>query len=185
MALARTKTFTYEDYLRLPDDERYQVFNGVLTREPSPRPYHQTIAGELVEALRRFVKERQLGIVLSAPIDVVLSDDNVLQPDILFISRQRLEIVQDLCIRGAPDLVVEVLSPSTARRDRTLKTEIYARFGVKECWLADPDRKTVEVLVASASGFVPTAVYRAGDTLHSPLLPHLAIDLGPVFAWIR
>jgi Uma2 family endonuclease len=120
-------------------------------------------------------------MVLDAPCDVVLSDFDVLQPDIFFISSGRLAAIGEKYISDAPDLVVEVLSPGTRRRDRTLKSKRYARFGDREMWIADPDRKTIEVFVNSGEIFRRDATYREEDVLRSPLLPGLEIPLARVF----
>lgn len=175
--------YTYEDYCRLSDDERYQVFDGFLMREPAPHPYHQSIGGTLYWMLYTHITKTRCGLTYGHPVDVVLSDTNVLQPDVLFIARGRFHIIEERCIRGAPDLVAEVLSPSTAERDRTLKAGIYGRFGVKECWILDPKTKTVEVLAqgADGTGLVGTAILTERDTLATPLIPGLSIDLREVF----
>ena len=116
-----------------------------------------------------------------APYDVVLSDYDVAQPDMLFVSNDRSAIVTERNIQGAPDLVVEVLSPGTPRYDRGYKQVLYSRHGVREYWLVDPDAGTVEVLAESGRELAPLATYRRGRTLTSPLLEGLSIDLEQVF----
>jgi Uma2 family endonuclease len=127
------------------------------------------------------VENHGLGQILDAPCDVVLSQFDVLQPDVFFISSERLATIGEKYISDAPDLVVEVLSPGTRRRDRTLKSKRYALFGVREMWIADPDRKTIEVFVNSGEGFRRDAIYVREDVLQSPLLPGLEIPLARVF----
>jgi len=122
-----------------------------------------------------------LGDVFAAPLDVHLSDTNVLQPDILFISHERSHIIGETNIQGAPDLVIEIASPSTEERDRGVKQELYALFGVLEYWRAYPQSQTVEVLRLENSQFVTVGVYGLGDTLATPLLPGLNIDLDEIF----
>lgn len=113
-------------------------------------------------------------------VDVVLSEINVLQPDILFISQDRLSILEEDCIWGAPDLVVEVLSPSTSHLDRGVKKELYARFGVREYWIVDPGARSAEVL-SLTPGYQTTGTFVSPSRLLSPLLPGLSIDLELIF----
>ena len=129
---------TYEDYKNTPEDERYELLDGELVMSEAPRIVHQSVDMELGTLMNLFVKENDLGRVFSAPTDVVLSDTIVVQPDLLFVSKQRAHIITEQNIQGAPDLVVEILSPSTANRDWTIKRGFYARYGVKELWIVDP-----------------------------------------------
>lgn len=176
------RTFTYQDYLKTPDDIRYQLIEGELIREPAPTVPHQSIAMNLSGILWNFAKSHGLGRVLAAPTDVYLSETNVLQPDVLFVSSERTGIVTERCIHGAPDLVVEIASPSTARRDRGVQRELYARHGVAEYWLVDPVAETVEVLLLTDRHFAIAGRYSRSDTLTTPTLPGLAVHLDEVFA---
>jgi Uma2 family endonuclease len=175
--------FTYEDYKNLPESEtkRYELLEGDLVMVPSPSWRHQDISRRLEFRLEAFVEKQQLGVVADAPLDVILGED-VVQPDILFISQQRSTIIHDEAIRGAPDLVIEILSPATAQRDRTYKKTLYARHGVQEFWLVDPETQTVEVLSLRARGYRRAALYSRDETLESPLLPGLTIPLAEVFS---
>lgn len=186
MAKAATRIkLTYEDYRNAPESERerYELYEGELIMVPSPNEYHQRISRNLGFLLYAFVKRHDLGSVYFAPLDVVLSDDIVLQPDILFIGKERADIIAEEGIKGAPDLVVEILSEATAKRDRTYKKSLYARYGVKEYWLVDPATKTIEVLELHEQGFDRTAVYSLAEEaiLESPLLAGLSIDVAEVF----
>ena len=181
MAVVPSLRFTYEDYLLLPEDRRYEILDGDLFMTPAPTPYHQRVSLNLTFVLLQHVREKSLGEVLEAPCDVVLSKTDILQPDILFVAADRISIIGEKYISGPPDLIVEVLSPSTAERDTDLKTKIYARFGVKEMWIADPDAKTVALLINSGEGFRQEGLFRLGDVLRSPLLPGLSIPLDEVF----
>ena len=116
-----------------------------------------------------------------APCDVVLSPTDIVQPDLLFVVADRAAIIGEKFISAAPDLVVEVLSPSTEDRDRTLKTKLHARFGVRELWIADPEAKRIEILTNSGDGFRQEAVFSPGTVLRSPLLPGLEIPIAEVF----
>ncbi len=178
--------FTYEDYKSLPESEtkRYELLGGELVEVPSPTEYHQRISRNLEFMLWRFVKEQDLGWVYDAPLDVVLGQGDtreVVQPDIFFISKEREKIIAEEEIRGAPDLVIEVTSPATEDRDRHYKKTLYARHGVKEYWIVDPDGKTVEIYTLGEKGFELVKVYKAGEILESPLLPGLVVDLKEVF----
>jgi Uma2 family endonuclease len=173
--------FTYEDYLLLPEDRRYEILDGDLFMTPAPTPYHQLVSKRIEHFLDDHVQKSRLGEVLYAPCDVVLSATDVLQPDILFVANDRMSIIGEKYISAAPDLVVEVLSLSTAERDQTLKTKIYARFGVRELWIASPEAKTVEVSVNTRDAFRREAICSLGDVLQSPLMPGLEIPLSEVF----
>lgn len=179
---ARIK-FTVTDYRNLPESEtrRYELLRGELYMTPGPVPYHQQIVRNLEYALWEFVREHQLGEVFFAPLDVVLSDEDVVQPDILFIRNEHSGIIQEHAIHGAPNVIVEILSPSTAERDRTYKRTLYARSGVSEYWLVDPETQTVEVLTLEAKGYLQAGHYERGQTLNSPLLSGLQIPLNDVF----
>ncbi len=181
MPVAPALRFTYQDYLLLPEDRRYEIIDGDLFMTPAPTPYHQIVAINLLTSLREHVLARRLGTVLIAPCDVVLSQTDVVQPDVLFVSAERSSIITEKYISAAPDLVVEVLSPATAERDQTLKKKPYARFGVRELWIVDPEKKTVEVLVNETDGFRRQALFSPGETLRSQLLHELAIPIESIF----
>jgi Uma2 family endonuclease len=181
MSVPESLRFTYEDYARLPDDRRYEVIDGELFLTPAPTPYHQLVKQRIEQFLLKHVESRGLGQVLDAPCDVVLSRFDVLQPDIFFVSSGRLAVIGEKYISDAPDLVVEVLSPGTRKRDRVFKSKRYARFGVREMWIADPDKKTIEVLVNTEKAFRREGLHVGGDILLSPLLPGLEVPLARVF----
>ena len=174
--------FTYKDYKSLPESEtkRYELLEGELIMVPSPNEYHQRISGRLEFILRAFVEDKNLGRVYYAPLDVHLGED-VVQPDILFISKERCQIITKEEIRGGPDLVIEILSPATAERDCTYKKTLYARHGVREYWIVDPEEKTVEVMTLGKAGFEICGTYGKTKTLKSPILPDLTINLSEVF----
>lgn len=169
---------TYEDYCALPDDGlRYEIIDGALFSEPSPRRAHQEAAFRLATLLDAHVRARRLGKVYIAPFDVILDRTTVVVPDVVFVSRDRLGIVADRGVEGAPDLVVEILSPGTARRDRVAKLNEYARYGVRHYWLVDPEAKTLEALELAEGAYrLLTAV--AGEADFRPVLfPELTISL--------
>ena len=177
----RQTVFTYQDYLNTPDDIRYQLIEGALVREPAPTVPHQRVLLKLALLITPFVEDNRLGEVLLAPTDVYLSDTNVVQPDLLVVSAARAEIITERDIHGPPDLVVEVASPSTQRRDHGVKLDIYARYGVAEYWLVDPSAKAIETLRLEDGRFIATGHLGPADTLTSPLLPGLTIPLGKLF----
>ena len=174
---------TVRCYMSIPegDDKRYELIDGELILAPSPIPQHQIIAGNLFEILIGFVRAQGLGRVIISPMDVVLSDHDVFQPDVLFISRDRLHIVGERNIQGAPDLVIEILSPSTETRDRGIKLTQYLRYGVRECWIVDPQERTLEVLQAGDTDFETVRVYPEGTTATSPILEGIQVEVDRLF----
>lgn len=177
MINVKTK-LTFADYLETSDDERYELLNGELVLSPSPKEIHQYISGSLYLKLGAFVREHK---VYFSPFDVVLSDTDVVQPDLLFVSNERADIITPDNIQGAPDLVVEILSPATAERDWTLKLDLYAQHGVKEYWIVDPDAKTITVLLRGEGGFEVISVYGKGEALRSPTLGEFSVALEEIF----
>ena len=173
--------FTYEDYRNAPDDKRFELLDGELIVSPSPKEAHQRTGMTLGAPLHVFVKAGGLGRVYSAPFDVVLSDTDVVQPDLLFVSNERAHIITEDNIQGAPDLVVEIPSPSTADQDRTFKRALYARHGVREYWLVDTTAKNVTILLLGEQGFDLVGIYGEGQTLTSPTLPGFTLDLDKIF----
>jgi Uma2 family endonuclease len=173
--------FAYQDCQPLPEDKRYEILDGDLCMVSSSNTKHQRVSKKLLVALARQVEERNLGEVFIAPYDVVLSDDNIVQPDILFIAGGRVGLVGELNLHGAPDLVVEILSAGSRRKDLEAKKKIYARFGIRECWIVNPDAETIEVQVWSEIGYLRHAVYTKSKCLSSPLLPSVRIRLQDIF----
>jgi Uma2 family endonuclease len=171
MSVPAALKFTYEDYALLPEDRRYEVIDGELFLTPAPTTFHQIVKRRIVRLLEDFAEPQDLGTILDAPCDVILSQNDVLQPDILFVSAARASIVGEKYVAGAPELVIEVLSPSTETRDRVAKAKRYATFGVREMWLVNPEAKTIEVLVNSEEGFRTQALYGEAETVRSVVLP--------------
>ena len=170
--------FTYEDYQHTPEDRRFELLDGELIVVPVPNLRHQRIGIRLGALLHAFAQERGLGEVFHAPCDVVLSNTDVVQPDLLFVSVERAHLLLGGDnVLGAPDLVVEILSPATAGRDRKLKRALYARHGVKEYWLVDPEARTVTVLGLGAGDFDVAGIYGEGQTMASPTLSGFSAGL--------
>ena len=162
-----------------PDDKRWELLDGELFLTSSPNWRHQKVVLRLATALDAHVTSNGLGEVTIAPMDTILDPYNVVEPDILYISNERRSIIGER-VHGAPDLCVEVLSPSTAVRDRAIKRTVYAKFGVREYWIVDPDVGSVEVFAAPA--LERLATYQSRDRLRSPILPDLDLPLEPIFA---
>ena len=176
--------WTYEDYKRLPDDgRRYEIIEGVLYVTAAPNFDHQYTVGEIFAALRTYVRERQLGIVISAPFEVNLPDiAQPVQPDVLFIAAERAPRPGAEGFTGAPDLIVEVLSQSTARTDRLVKFGAYERAGVREYWLVDPRTRSVEVYsLSEESTYEMAGQYTPGETVKSAVLSDLALPVDELF----
>lgn len=182
---ARKLKYTYQDYLLFPDDgNRHEIIGGEHYVTPAPNWRHQLVAGNLHRLASPFVHENRLGYILFAPFDVVLSDEDVVQPDLLFISRDRASIAQERGAFGAPDLVIEVLSESTRRRDETIKLRLYEEMGVREYWIADPVLETIRVFRATQAGrfeLVAELSAEAGDRVETPLWPGLVLELSRIF----
>ena len=173
---------TYEDYCRAPGDKRYELLDGELMMVPAPNRTHQRILLRLGRELARATEQHGMGEVFVAPFDVVLSDTDVVQPDVLFISRAREDRSTEENVRGAPDLVIEILSPSTADRDVGYKHELYGRHGVLEYWVVDPVAETVAVHRQRDGRLEPAGTFGRGERLGTAVLEGLTLDLDDIFA---
>jgi Uma2 family endonuclease len=176
-------SWTYEDYAALPaDGRRYEIVNGVLVMAPAPTPEHQDIVGEIYVALRAYVKLAGLGRVFMGPLDVQLSSENTFQPDLVVLLNAHLERVAEKKITGAPDLAVEIASPSTAAYDRLTKYEKYAQAGITEYWLVKPTRRAIEVLVLERGEYRSLGIFSGQQTLPSRVVPGLPVMVEQFFA---
>ena len=173
--------YTYKDYLLIDDDKRYEILRGGLIMVPAPFTIHQRLLRNIEDILWNFVKEKKLGEVLVAPTDVVLSEDIVVQPDILFISKERLDIIKEAAIMGSPDLIVEIISPSSASYDTVEKRDIYEEYGVKEYWLVFPQEKAIEVLTLESNIYREFCKGRKTGIVMSKIIAGLEVDLKEVF----
>ena len=173
--------YTYKDYLLIDDDKRYEVIRGGLIMVPAPFTIHQRVLRNIEDVLWNFVREKNLGEVLVAPTDVVLSEDTVIQPDILFISKERLGIIKEAAIMGSPDLIVEIISPSSASYDTVEKRDIYEEYVVKEYWLVFPQEKAIEILALEDGVYRELCKGRKTGIVMSKIIVGLEVDLKEVF----
>lgn len=177
---AETRT-TYEQYFSLPEGAPYQLIAGELVMTPSPVPLHQKIVMDLAFMLNSFVKKNNSGQVFVAPLDVRLDNNNVYQPDLLFISKDRAQIIGKTMIEGAPDLVIEVLSPATAYYDLRTKYRVYEQCGVAEYWIVDPERKSIEIFSNENGKFCLYCEAEATGTVQSDVVADFSVSLQSIF----
>jgi len=181
---AQTIQWTYEDYLLFPDDgKRHEIIEGERYMSPSPTTKHQKISRRFLYVLEDYFRRTKAGEVFDAPMDVVLSDINIVEPDLLVILSARLSIITEKNIQGAPDLVIEILSEGTRKTDETTKKKLYEQYGVLEYWIIDPELDLVKVYRLSEGryGRAEERAWERGETLTTPLLPGLEISLTELF----
>lgn len=173
----------YDDYLRLPDDgKRYEIIEGVLYVANAPSIEHQYSVSEVLFNLKLFVREHRLGQVLTAPIEVHLAEDTKpVQPDILFVKTEQMPPLGTQVFEGAPDLIVEVISPSSIRLDRHIKFDVYERYGVAEYWMVDPKARSVEVYTLARGEYALFGQYTGDEIVMSKLLDGLQIKASGLF----
>lgn len=173
----------YEDYLHLPDDgRRYEIIEGVLYMANAPNYDHQFTVGKVFYRLQQATEEKGLGVVLTAPFEVHLAESTrPVQPDVLFIKQDRLPAPGTQIYEGAPDLIVEVISPSSIRLDRTVKFDAYERYGVMEYWLVDPKARLIEVYTWARGEYALFGQYTGDDIVMSKLLDGLQIKASLLF----
>jgi len=188
MAVAARKEhygpLTYRDLWHTPEDgNRYEIIEGEVYVTPPPLTVHQRVCRNIERILDRHVTENDLGEVLYAPVGVVLEKPSGVQPDVIFVAKNRLSIIQEKAVFGAPDLIVEVLSSSTAARDRGLKKDLYTRAGVRHYWLLDPRKKTLQALRLEGDCYVLEAEHTGNVPFRPSLFPTLVISLAEV--WVE
>jgi Uma2 family endonuclease len=177
--------FTYEDFLHFPDDgKRHEIIDGEHFVTPSPNTKHQAVSMNLTRAFILYLEHHHLGRLFAAPFDVRFSDLDVVEPDLLYISRERSGILTEKHVHGAPDLVVEIVSPGTRKTDEVTKRKLYARFDVREYWVVDPERDAISVYRHADGAFTRAAELSAerGDALTTPLLPEFSVSLADIFS---
>jgi Uma2 family endonuclease len=179
-----TTHLTYDDFVKLPDDgKRYEIIDGELFVNPAPVPRHQRIVARIVSAFDQYI-ETHGGWAAGSPVDVVLADDRIVEPDVIFIKDDRASIIGPKNIQGPPHIVVEVLSDGTRRYDEVQKRKLYESSGVDEYWVVDPELELVKVYRATNGVFVRVAEIdtEIGGDITSPLLPDFALPVAKVFA---
>jgi Uma2 family endonuclease len=179
---ADRKHWTWEDYLQIPDDgKRYEIVRGELIVSPSARWRHQRIAFVLAHKIELFAGPRHLGECVAASTDVVLANDSVVQPDVQFISTERLSLVAQGHVAGPPDLAIEVLSESSRNYDRVVKRQLYSDYGVLEYWVVDPAGETIAQFVRERGELVDRGLVSSGDLRSLAALPGFAVPLAEIF----
>ena len=180
---------TYEDYVQFPDDGlRHEIIEGDHYVSPPPLVRHQRILLRLSHLIQTYLDTNPVGEMLFAPVAVLLSEFNVFEPDLFYMCAARLHLLTEKNLQGAPNLVVEILSPSTKSRDRHLKRDVYERTGVEEYWVVDPDQNVVDVYRRHDSTAAPGRIfsipirYARTQILNTPLLPGLELPLDKILA---
>jgi len=184
MAPQTSTKMTYEDLLLLPEDGlRHEIIDGEHYVNASPVTKHQRVSYNLIVEIGIYLRQHPVGRLYHAPLDIVFSPYDVVEPDLLFITNEHGEIITAKNIQGAPDLLVEILSESNRKYDEVTKRALYERTGVGEYWIVDPVRDTVRVFRRNAAGRYEIAANLSRDeTLTSPLFPTLEIQLDEIFA---
>lgn len=173
---------TYRDYAALPDDgRRYEIHDGELWVMPAPSPLHQRLLGALYRRLHAHVTAHGLGEVILSPLDVILVDTTIVQPDLVYLDPTRSGSVSTRGIEGPPTLAIEVVSPSTVRIDRERKRQLYARYGVRYYWIVDPDGRAVEALALGPGGYAQAGRLAGEGRRALPPLGDLVLDAGALW----
>jgi Uma2 family endonuclease len=172
---------TYDDFVQFPDDgRRHELIDGEHYVTPSPNTKHQSISLKLTLVIGRWLESHPIGRLFYAPFDVVFSNFDVVEPDLLYLSNERAaEALTTQHVKGVPELVIEIASPGTRKRDETIKRRLYERVGVTEYWVVDPQIDTIRVYRREGNGFARVVELSAdaGEVLTTPLLPGLEIPL--------
>jgi Uma2 family endonuclease len=174
--------YTYTEYAALPaDGRRWELIDGDFEVTPAPAPRHQTVSRHLQFELMGALEEPGIAQVFNAPIDVILSEENVVQPDLAIVRSDRSHLISARGIEGPPDIIVEILSPSSKVIDRRVKSRTYARFGVPEYWIIDGDTGQIELYRLGAEGYVLELRFDRASTLTSPSFQEIQVSLARVF----
>lgn len=176
-----TTKYTYEDYLNTPEGERYELIDGELILLPTPNTAHQTVRGNLGTIMYMYAKDGEHGRVFFVPFDIVFSDSDVVQPDMLFVSKPRDRIITRDNVQGAPELLVEITSSFSVKRDWNDKRYLYSRHGVIEYWIVDPVHKMVSVMLLRDGVLELAGTYVEGDTVVATALEGFSVGVGEIF----
>lgn len=176
--------WTYETYATLPyDGHRYEVVQGVLMMSPAPEPVHQGVIGVIYRHLSDHIFAKRRGLVFTGPLDVVFDAQLTVQPDVLVLLTSHLDRLQKKRIVGAPDLAVEVISPSSVTYDRLVKHTIYEQAGVPEYWLVNLEEQTIEVFVLEEGKYCSLGMFQGEQTLPSRIVPEIEVPVAQLFDW--
>lgn len=179
----RERKYTADDYRATPEGPPWiQLIDGKFYVSEAPTTFHQSISGKLYLALAIWAERTGAGVVYYAPVDVYLSDHDVVQPDLLFVAKEKMDIFQRGRVYGAPDLVVEILSPSTVALDTVKKRALYARVGVREMWVVDPKSRKIHIYRLREGSLDPIWTGGEGETLTSPVLPGFCAEISGIFS---
>ncbi len=175
---------TYEDLLQFPDDGlRHEIIDGEHYVTGSPVTRHQRISRRFLVAIELYLREHPVGEIFYAPLDLLLSRHDIVEPDLIYVSAERIDVITEKNLQGTPDLVIEILSPSTRGRDHGIKRDLYDRTGVQEYWVVDADENVVEVYRREGVAFgSPQAFQRDGAPLTTTLLPGLTLNLAELLS---
>jgi Uma2 family endonuclease len=182
MSATLEKPFTAADYRRMEDDgKRYEVLEGKLVMAPAPNRFHQGISRNLCRIIYGYLHQSPVGKAYDAPFDVYFDDENVAQPDLVFVAAQsRAKLIPE-GVEGAPDLVVEILSPTTSVRDLGVKRRLYARAGVREFWVISPETRQLQVWLLARDATRPVRILQEDESYQTDLLPGLSLPVGELF----
>ncbi|MEF2967458.1 Uma2 family endonuclease [Paenibacillus sp. M1] len=170
---------TYEDYARLDDGNRYELADGVLElMTPAPTPKHQVVSSTIQNLLMNSCQSEY--IILASPIDLILSNKEVRQPDLVMIHRNKIDIITQRGIEGIPDLVAEILSPHSAKRDKLIKRKVYADYGIPEYWIVDPPHETLDQYVLANGRYELLNVFDRDEPVRSDRLPCVSFTMGEI-----
>lgn len=184
MSTVQTRLVTYAEYKNFESDDnfQYELLNGELVRKSAPSPQHQMVLRNINRQVDAYVSEKKLGEVLFAPIDVFLDEHNAPQPDMVFVSNAKLSLITDDGIMGAPDLVVEIVSPTSIIRDRVDKMRLYTKYQIPEYWIIDPNNRSVEIYAYTPEeGYVSHSFATSAGAVTSNILAGFELNLENVF----
>ncbi|GIW23619.1 MAG: hypothetical protein KatS3mg068_2626 [Candidatus Sericytochromatia bacterium] len=180
----KEKIWTYKEYLEIEDENRYEILKGKLVMAPAPNRFHQDICGNLYFLIKKYLQKNNIGKIYTSPIDVVLREDIVVQPDLVIVLKENYKILQEKGIIGIPDIVIEIISPSSVERDLIHKKNIYEEAGIKEYWIVFPKEKMIEILFLNKDkqyDVFHIFSIEKNKKLTSPLLKKLEINLNEIF----
>lgn len=181
--IPKIKLLTYDDYAKLtpPESGNYELHKGQIVYMPTPIPLHQLISSELHILLGFFIKTHGLGKLIAAPMDTVFTQNDTLQPDLLFISKDRLDIIGEKKIEGAPDLVIEIYSPSNSTKEMSYKKYIYETCGVKEYWVIYPEKTMIRQYENRENELFSMGDFNINDTLKSLIIEGFELKVSDIF----